>query len=122
MIILPRQARDKHRENSKKDAVFRTGARLLTRLPTVQRRAPEIEGHRAVFWLPIFRSQPFGTVHIALRTHMKTKRAAVSSDRSCPARDYGTTARCIHVEHGISRLLYSTYRTVEGRVEKAGLV
>jgi hypothetical protein len=24
MIILPRQARDKHRENSKKDAVFRT--------------------------------------------------------------------------------------------------
>jgi hypothetical protein len=23
-IILPRQARDKHRENSKKDAVFRT--------------------------------------------------------------------------------------------------
>jgi hypothetical protein len=24
-IILPRQARDKHRENSKKDAVFRTG-------------------------------------------------------------------------------------------------
>jgi hypothetical protein len=27
MIILPRQARDKHRENSKKDAVFRTAAK-----------------------------------------------------------------------------------------------
>ena len=27
-IILPRQARDKHRENSKKDAVFRTAAAL----------------------------------------------------------------------------------------------
>jgi hypothetical protein len=26
MIILPRQARGKHRENSKKDAVFRTAA------------------------------------------------------------------------------------------------
>jgi hypothetical protein len=26
-IILPRQARDKHRENSKKDAVFRTSQR-----------------------------------------------------------------------------------------------
>jgi hypothetical protein len=25
-IVLPRQARDKHRENSKKDAVFRTSA------------------------------------------------------------------------------------------------
>jgi hypothetical protein len=27
-IILPRQAQDKHRENSKKDAVFRTDPRL----------------------------------------------------------------------------------------------
>ena len=27
-IILPRQARDKHRENSKKDAVFRTFASI----------------------------------------------------------------------------------------------
>ena len=28
-IILPRQARDKHRENSKKDAVFRTNDHTL---------------------------------------------------------------------------------------------
>jgi hypothetical protein len=27
-IILPRQAQDKHRENSKQDAVFRTDPRL----------------------------------------------------------------------------------------------
>jgi hypothetical protein len=27
-MILPRQARDKHRENSKKDAVFRTSCSL----------------------------------------------------------------------------------------------
>jgi hypothetical protein len=33
MIFLPRQARDKHRENSKKDAVFRTGdSKRLPRL------------------------------------------------------------------------------------------
>ena len=31
-IILPRQARDKHRENSKKDAVFPTGDRCLLRV------------------------------------------------------------------------------------------
>jgi len=33
MIILPRQAQDKHRENSKKDAVFRTAPTAVTRGP-----------------------------------------------------------------------------------------
>jgi hypothetical protein len=49
-IILPRQARDKHRENSKKDAVFSTSVDLPEALDIVALRLDEIELGQPIIW------------------------------------------------------------------------
>jgi hypothetical protein len=46
-IILPKQARDKHRENSKKDAVFRTAAAIAAAISlSVSLRSGDEDGDK----------------------------------------------------------------------------
>ena len=51
-IILPRQARDKHRENSKKDAVFRTAGLRTVRVGTCVRTCNHSTTRQRSFFFP----------------------------------------------------------------------